>query len=413
MGNEELNDSFWANLIGGGGSFDAGSIDPGLLSQLDMGDFSNMDLGQLDIGDVLSNIDSGLLDQLNAGDFSNMDLGQLDIGDALQELGTSASDSDLLAKLDAGNFSGMDLSQPDIANILADLGGSTSGYYDETTGEFIPDPSGGLRGPLDEKSGTNIESMKDYTYDPKSGTWTMPSGETYTPSVAPSGTAKSGAQVMVNAGALPKGYAGLTPDKGSTADLMAGKPGWSSNVKDAAKAAAQATKTGTQQKSGLDALLPLLLMLLAMGQGRGSSGSSNAVIPALTATRRQTPYSAIQRAPGYRPGQGGITYFEPTQYAPRMATGGIADLERGRLLDGPGDGVSDSIPATIGGMAGGGQPARLARGEYVIDARTVAALGNGSTDAGAERLDEMRRKILADDRKAGIGKDSKAYRHLA
>ena len=47
-----------------------------------------------------------------------------------------------------------------------------------------------------------------------------------------------------------------------------------------------------------------------------------------------------------------------------------------------------------------------------MDARTVAALGNGSTDAGAERLDAMRRKILADDRKAGVGKDSKAYRHL-
>jgi hypothetical protein len=91
------------------------------------------------------------------------------------------------------------------------------------------------------------------------------------------------------------------------------------------------------------------------------------------------------------------------------AGGGIA-----RLLDGPGDGVSDSIPAVIDGdgMARGGQPAKLARGEYVIDARTVAALGNGSTDAGAERLDKMREDILRDDRKAGVGKDSKAYRHL-
>jgi hypothetical protein len=90
------------------------------------------------------------------------------------------------------------------------------------------------------------------------------------------------------------------------------------------------------------------------------------------------------------------------------AGGGIA-----RLLDGPGDGVSDSIPAVIDeGMAGGGQPAKVARGEYIIDARTVAALGNGSTDAGAERLDKMRKDILRDDRKAGVGKDSKAYRHL-
>jgi hypothetical protein len=90
------------------------------------------------------------------------------------------------------------------------------------------------------------------------------------------------------------------------------------------------------------------------------------------------------------------------------AGGGIS-----RLLQGPGDGVSDSIPAVItNGMSNGGQPAKVARGEYIFDARSVAALGNGSTDAGAERLDKMREDILRDDRKAGVGKDSKAYRHL-
>jgi hypothetical protein len=171
------------------------------------------------------------------------------------------------------------------------------------------------------------------------------------------------------------------------------------------------TGTGgnTQNKSGLGALLPLLLALLAMNKGRGSGGKSSAVIPALTATQTQTPYDRQQRAPGYRPGQGGVRYFEPTRYTPKMAAGGgIA-----RLLKGPGDGVSDSIPAVIdGGMAGGGQPAKVARGEYIFDARSVAALGNGSTDAGAERLDKMREDILRDDRKAKIGEDSKAYRHL-
>ena len=148
--------------------------------------------------------------------------------------------------------------------------------------------------------------------------------------------------------------------------------------------------------------------------GGGGGESKGAVIPGLTATQKQTPYAQQQRAPGYRPGQGGITYFDQTQYTPKMAAGGgIASLGRGRLLDGPGDGVSDSIPAVIvDGMAKGGQPAKVARGEYIFDARTVAALGNGSTDAGAERLDKMRENILRDDRKAGVGKDSKAYRHL-
>jgi hypothetical protein len=84
----------------------------------------------------------------------------------------------------------------------------------------------------------------------------------------------------------------------------------------------------------------------------------------------------------------------------------------GRLLKGPGDGVSDDIPAQIGQH----QPARLADGEFVIPARIVSELGNGSTDAGAKRLYKMMSKIQ-EGRKKSIGKDkvatdSKAYKHL-
>jgi hypothetical protein len=61
----------------------------------------------------------------------------------------------------------------------------------------------------------------------------------------------------------------------------------------------------------------------------------------------------------------------------------------GRLLRGPGDGVSDSIPATIGR----GQPARLADGEFVIPARIVSELGNGSTEAGARKLYAMMDRV--------------------
>ena len=105
----------------------------------------------------------------------------------------------------------------------------------------------------------------------------------------------------------------------------------------------------------------------------------------------------------------------------RMAHGGIAALHQynlgsysdgGRLLKGPGDGVSDDIPATIGR----GQPARLADGEFVIPARIVSELGNGSTDAGARALYKMMDRIQAGRRKT-VGKDqvaknSKAARHL-
>jgi hypothetical protein len=86
---------------------------------------------------------------------------------------------------------------------------------------------------------------------------------------------------------------------------------------------------------------------------------------------------------------------ETKQYVPinpqqtQMAMGGIANLggysDGGRLLRGPGDGVSDSIPAQIGNK----QPARLADGEFVVPARIVSELGNGSTEAGAKQLYKM------------------------
>ena len=101
--------------------------------------------------------------------------------------------------------------------------------------------------------------------------------------------------------------------------------------------------------------------------------------------------------PSYAEG-GGIT-----------ALGGYSD--GGQLLKGPGDGVSDDIPAVIGN-----QPARLAEGEFVIPARIVSEIGNGSTDAGAKRLYAMMDRINADrtqtTRQGKFSEDTKAYRHL-
>jgi len=83
----------------------------------------------------------------------------------------------------------------------------------------------------------------------------------------------------------------------------------------------------------------------------------------------------------------------PFTGAEGMAAGGIATLggysDGGRLTQGPGDGVSDSIPASIGGR----QPARLADGEFVIPARAVAEVGNGSTRAGAKKFYAMLKRI--------------------
>jgi len=90
--------------------------------------------------------------------------------------------------------------------------------------------------------------------------------------------------------------------------------------------------------------------------------------------------------------------------------GGYSD--GGRLLKGPGDGVSDSIPAVIGNK----QPARLADGEFVIPARIVSEMGNGSTAAGARKLYAMMERVQKRRGKTtGKGKvavNSKADKHL-
>jgi hypothetical protein len=97
--------------------------------------------------------------------------------------------------------------------------------------------------------------------------------------------------------------------------------------------------------------------------------------------------------------------------------GGISNLgsysDGGQLLRGPGDGVSDSIPAQIGQH----QPARLAEGEFVVPARIVSEIGNGSTDAGAKKLYAMMDRIQAGRAKtmggkSAYAKDTKAEKYL-
>ena len=82
-----------------------------------------------------------------------------------------------------------------------------------------------------------------------------------------------------------------------------------------------------------------------------------------------------------------------------MASGGLSSLgsysDGGRMLKGPGDGMSDSIPASIEGK----RPARLANDEFVVPADVVSHLGNGSSDAGAKVLYDMMAKV----RKARTG----------
>jgi hypothetical protein len=77
-----------------------------------------------------------------------------------------------------------------------------------------------------------------------------------------------------------------------------------------------------------------------------------------------------------------------------MASGGIASA---RYLQGGTDGMADKIPANIDGE----QPAALSHGEFVIPADVVSHLGNGNSEAGADKLYQMMAKI----RKARTGNE--------
>jgi len=91
--------------------------------------------------------------------------------------------------------------------------GNTPGYYDEITGKFVEDPLGGLQGPLDNTSGTNISSMEGYSYDPTTQTWTMPDGSQVTSITGVTNGAVTGADLLSNAGAATTSFPAITPGK--------------------------------------------------------------------------------------------------------------------------------------------------------------------------------------------------------
>ena len=181
------------------------------------------------------------------------------------------------------------------------------------------------------------------------------------------------------------------------------QPGVMDAIRTAIGLPAAATAPGGQQQNGLGGLLggnlgPLLAGgALLLGQSGGSQ--QQAPVPA-GATRNLTPaqqeylnrpgatwdWNRLQRdatASGVSLDQYIATNWPRVtagEYnVQRMAEGGLSAVSR--FVRGGGTGRSDEIPA------------KLSDGEYVIDAETVAMLGDGSGKAGAQRLDEMRAKI--------------------
>ena len=208
------------------------------------------------------------------------------------------------------------------------------------------------------------------------------------------------------------------------------------------------------QLAGILGVAALANKLFGSSGGSGFAGYQGS-IPTYTASRTMNTIPTTMTVPKQgggtqvvprRPGSGGISYFSPMTYTLKPATtsgastvtggagndtvsggndtvqggasGGIMSLRNGhlgsysdggQLLRGPGDGVSDDIPASIADK----QPARLADGEFVIPARIVSELGNGSTEAGARKLYAMMDRIKKARRSAkDIAADTKTDRYL-
>lgn len=118
-----------------------------------------------------------------------------------------------------------------------------------------------------------------------------------------------------------------------------------------------------------------------LGQGDSPDFSQNFASGGLA-----TPLMAGGGTTGTRHGR----YAAGGMPSPLMAAGGKmrVDFRRGDAVTGPGDGQSDDIPAM------------LADGEFVFPADVVAAIGNGSTKAGSDKLYDMMHSIRAHARSA-------------
>ena len=235
-------------------------------------------------------------------------------------------------------------------------------------------------------------SIGGYTFDPKTGIYTKPSGEGAT-TVSPTGGASmaSGEGPSPIEAPVPQGYNPF----GSIVDSIL-----SSSFVGAIANALGGTQTPAPVEDVVGTMTP----------------SGNNAIAGANAPTVGDPVSygdPTESDPGGSSGDGtggearGGLNLNGKYYPPKYAQGGISNLgdysDGGRLLRGPGDGVSDDIPAMIGQK----QQARLADGEFVVPARIVSELGNGSTEAGARQLYAMMDRVQKA-RKKTVGKDKVA-----
>lgn len=340
------------------------------------------------------------------------------------------------------------------------------GYYDEVTGAYIPAEYGQLQAPLTDASGTNLSSMDGYTYDPNTSTWETPDGlKTDLSYLENSNQAMSGSDLLAppteyqpsgydpllktsqiqkglnfatNAilngsssprspsglGLKPTGSTGLKPptsERYGSPQLLAGNslgadstgdPFYLQQLKQLYSSLtpqmqqALMTNNGNASNTGAANLASNAFELqspltMASGGSADSSKTTESVFPQAA--------TGLSRGPIMGGGQRKVATLAPlvqmSQQITRHAKGGLSvshpDIPKdhkpefitgktGYYASGRGTGQSDDIPAV------------LHHGDFVMDADTVAALGDGSSKAGAQALEQFRNHIPV--RASGGGK---------
>jgi hypothetical protein len=340
------------------------------------------------IGQNLGNLGTGVKNLTGFGDMS--------IGDAYKQF------------TDVGGGSAMDLAMPVGTAVLSGLEPSDLGYGG---GNIYDDPEKGkYRGPqgqlnLSDQFDTGLRLATGGTI--QSGgirdLYGTPDNQpTISPGLSGFGLGRlnnlAGEQAMTQAQTL--GYAGgggvVAGEKGMNLDED------TLNLNLVGKPSENGSSTGTQRGYGINLQNPNPFTVVKSGINLQNPNPFTVVKSGINLQNPDPFYASRQGFLSNTP--------QPTSYALNLNSGQQqAQYAQGGYLNGQGDGMSDSIPATIEGK----QPARLADGEFVIPADVVSHIGNGSSKAGSKRLYAMLDKVRhARTGNKKQGKEIKAEKYL-
>ena len=168
----------------------------------------------------------------------------------------------------------------------------------------------------------------------------------------------------------------------------------------------QVVQPGSSTKRGT----PILQNVLNPNAKKGQNRYNQILTPYMVDPQQDMGYAVGGRV-DMRNGSFVVDARTVSELGNGSSNAGMEFLSRmgGRPIQGPGDGVSDSIKARIGGK----QEARVARDEVVFPPEAVKRLGNGNPKKGTAKLYSLMNKAHKARKKAKRGQDTKVRSGLA